>query len=168
MADNGDSDNASWEELREGLQWLSREELEAYVVKAARALDLAERDMQTIRAHLVQRRTSEESLAFELSDIDARIARIEDAIPEMCAAQRQRSRHDVARNAARVRLKYDPKQAAKAEALKLWQDWQAGHARYKSGAAFARHVVEKFTAIESTKVVERWATKWRADEKARK
>ncbi|MFO1506090.1 MAG: hypothetical protein U1F23_03280 [Lysobacterales bacterium] len=150
MADNGDSDNASWEELREGLQWLSREELEAYVVKAARALDLAERDMQTIRAHLVQRRTSEESLAFELSDIDARIARIEDAIPEMCAAQRQRSRHDVASdgtspfssNRRQIRSRrsaaMEPRTGARAM---LWQDiTNAGQTSATIRRPFARRV----------------------------
>jgi hypothetical protein len=62
----------------------------------------------------------------------------------------------------------DPKQIAKAEAFKLWEDWQAGRARHKSGAAFARHVVDKLPLIESTKTVERWVTQWRKDAKAMK
>lgn len=69
---------------------------------------------------------------------------------------------------ANARLARDPKQAAKAEAFKLWQDWQAGRARHKSGAAFARHVIEACPAIESSKVVERWVTQWRKDAKAKK
>lgn len=63
---------------------------------------------------------------------------------------------------AREKLKRDPKQAAKAQARKLWQDWQAGRTLHKSGAAFARHVVRELPILESTKVVERWTREWKA------
>lgn len=64
---------------------------------------------------------------------------------------------------AKAKLARDPKQAAKAQALKLWQDWKAGRTRYKSGAAFARFVTETLSAIESEKTVERWVTAWRKE-----
>lgn len=54
----------------------------------------------------------------------------------------------------------DPKQAAKAKAHQLWQDWQSGKALHKSGAAFARHVVAH-TNIEDTNTVQRWMRSWR-------
>lgn len=69
--------------------------------------------------------------------------------------------------AARLVIDSDGKQAAKAQALELWQEWQAGRAKYKSGADFARQVVKSLTAIESTKTVERWMVKWRAEAKNR-
>lgn len=83
----------------------------------------------------------------------------------MFALLPQHTRRELALKGARAKLATDPKQAAKAEAFKLWQDWQVGKTRYKSGAAFARHVVETFRAIESTKAVERWVTQWRKDAK---
>lgn len=72
------------------------------------------------------------------------------------------------RRGARVTLSRSPAAKVKPEARKLWQDWQAGRTRYKSGAAFARHVVDAFPDIESTKTVERWATQWRKEAKATK
>ena len=63
----------------------------------------------------------------------------------------------------RAKIASDPKQAAKAEAFKLWQQWQQGMALHKSGAAFARHVIATLPAIESSKVVERWVTDWQRD-----
>lgn len=77
-------------------------------------------------------------------------------------------RRQLSRNAVAAKLARDPKQAAKAQAYKLWQDWQLGSARFKSGAEFARHVVEVLPAIESTKVVERWVTQWRKGAKIKK
>jgi hypothetical protein len=60
----------------------------------------------------------------------------------------------------------DGKQAAKKQALNLWQDWQAGRAQYKSGAAFARHVVDSLP-IENEKTVQRWMKLWAAEIKNR-
>lgn len=68
--------------------------------------------------------------------------------------------------AARLLIDSDGKQAAKAQALMMWQEWQAGRALYKSGAQFALEVV-KVTGIDSTKTVERWIVKWRAEAKNR-
>lgn len=67
-----------------------------------------------------------------------------------------------ARKAIKAKLQRDPKQAAKAEAFRMWQAWQAGEVIHASGAAFARHVVEQ-TVIEDPNSVQRWMRKWRAD-----
>lgn len=56
----------------------------------------------------------------------------------------------------------DPKQADKANAKRLWQDWQEGRAMHKSGAAFARFVVDN-TGIENPETVERWMRAWRRE-----
>jgi hypothetical protein len=73
--------------------------------------------------------------------------------------QRAEGRRYNAVQSAKAKLARDPKQLAKAEAFRLWCEWQAGAARYKSGAAFARHVVDTLP-IESTKSVERWMATW--------
>ena len=70
------------------------------------------------------------------------------------------ARSSLAQDRALKKLANDPKQAAKTEAFKLWQQWQQGKALHKSGAAFARHVIATLPAIESSKVVERWVTDW--------
>jgi hypothetical protein len=60
-----------------------------------------------------------------------------------------------------AKLARDPKQAAKAEAFKLWEDWQSGKTLHKSGAAFARFVCEKHQVLESAITVERWVRTWK-------
>jgi len=58
------------------------------------------------------------------------------------------------------KLANDPKQADKAKARTLFDDWQKGCAIHASGAAFARHVVDN-TSIEDTNTVQRWMREWR-------
>ena len=70
------------------------------------------------------------------------------------------TRSSMAQEGALRKLANDPKQAAKAEAFKLWQQWHQGKIQHRSGAAFARYVIENLPTITSTKVVERWATGW--------
>ncbi|MEJ7746147.1 MAG: hypothetical protein WKF61_05220 [Luteimonas sp.] len=79
---------------------------------------------------------------------------------EVLIWRRKRAATNNAKKAAAVKLSKDPKQAAKNEAFVLWQDWQSGHVLHKSGAAFARYVVERLP-IESTKTVERWMQTWK-------
>lgn len=88
--------------------------------------------------------------------------------PELTTQMLARLRSEQGRSAARVKLLRDPKQVAKAETFKLWQEWQAGRAHYKSAAAFARAVVDAFPIIENTKTVEHWATQWRKGAKTKK
>lgn len=66
--------------------------------------------------------------------------------------------------AAKLIKDADGKQAAKREARKQWVDWQNGLKSHKSGAAFARHIVDNLP-IENTKTVERWIQEWRAERK---
>lgn len=69
---------------------------------------------------------------------------------------------------AAAKLANDPKQKAKVKAFELWQDWQTGKALHKSGAAFARHVMNKLPDLENQKTIERWVTHWRREAKAKK
>jgi hypothetical protein len=64
---------------------------------------------------------------------------------------------------AGAKLARDPKQAAKANAFSLWQDWQTGNTLHKSGAAFARFVCSKYPVLENPTTVERWSRKWAAE-----
>lgn len=75
----------------------------------------------------------------------------------------QKARKDVARKAAAAKLANDPKQAAKAEARKLWADWQTGKTIHRSAAAFARFVVKTLPVIESEEAVKRWEREWRKE-----
>jgi hypothetical protein len=78
---------------------------------------------------------------------------------------RKRVISEIARKGADARLANDPKQAAKETAKDMWRSWQSGKSRHKSGAAFARHVVDTLKVIDSTKTVERWMQEWREAEK---
>jgi hypothetical protein len=63
----------------------------------------------------------------------------------------------------RIARDKDGKQAAKAAALKLWQEWQGNEHLHKSGAAFHRHVLAKLPAISDPKTVARWCKQWKAE-----
>jgi hypothetical protein len=67
-------------------------------------------------------------------------------------------------SAAKLANDSDGKQAAKQNAFNQWVAWQNGAVTYKSGAAFARHIVETLP-IENTKTVERWMQAWRKETK---
>lgn len=77
-----------------------------------------------------------------------------------------KTRNDRKRGAVEM-LARDPKQAAKKEAFKMWQDWQANRTRYASGADFARHVLDEQSALKNVKSVEAWVTKWRREAKGK-
>lgn len=56
----------------------------------------------------------------------------------------------------------DPKQAAKAFIRQCWQDWQASPDSYRSTAAFARAMLDKFPDLLSSQpVIERWVRTWK-------
>lgn len=78
----------------------------------------------------------------------------------------KRALSELGKKGARAMLANSAKQAAKAKAHELWKDWQAGRAIHKSGAAFARYVVQQLPAIESEESVKRWAREWAAEAKA--
>jgi len=78
----------------------------------------------------------------------------------------QKVRSESASQAALERYKNDPKQKAKAEVKVLWESWQdldenARKNRYKSQAAFAKDMLEKFEILENQNVIERWCTQWK-------
>lgn len=58
----------------------------------------------------------------------------------------------------------DPKQIAKARVWECWREWQsrkaAGPSPYKSKAAFARDMLEKYPDLASQKVIEDWCREW--------
>ena len=65
-----------------------------------------------------------------------------------------------AREYAHERHKQDPKQADKANVRECWADWQKKPDRYKSKAAFARDMRDKFPNLESQPVIEGWCRGW--------
>lgn len=76
--------------------------------------------------------------------------------------RKELEQREARRNGVLKKLSKDPKQIDKAKVRGLYDDWQAGRARYKNNAAFARHVVEN-TCIEDTNSVQRWIRQWRAE-----
>lgn len=55
----------------------------------------------------------------------------------------------------------DGKQAAKRSIRELWVEWKTkAPDRYRSNAAFARDMLDKFTVLTSNKVIEGWCTDW--------
>lgn len=73
------------------------------------------------------------------------------------------ARRQVAAQGARARIARGSKgkHAAKEKAFEMWQQWQSGQTKYKSGAAFVSHVVDSLPALENEKTVERWVREWR-------
>ena len=65
-----------------------------------------------------------------------------------------------ATKAAFKRHKNDPKQTAKIFVRECWNDWQKEPNRYKSKAAFARDMREKYPNLESQPVLENWCRTW--------
>lgn len=64
------------------------------------------------------------------------------------------------RDAQRARMRADPKQIEKALVLECWQDWQKKPGNYKSKAAFARDMQNKYEHLTSHKVITDWCLGW--------
>lgn len=64
---------------------------------------------------------------------------------------------------AEARLAKDPKQADKKGVRECWELWQADKRRYKSKAAFAKDMLDKFEQLESQRVIERWCKEWESE-----
>jgi hypothetical protein len=73
------------------------------------------------------------------------------------------SPREVGLEGARKKLAADPKQAAKVAVFDCWLSWQKDSSRYKSKAAFARDMLEKFDNLESQPVIEGWCRRWSAE-----
>lgn len=65
-----------------------------------------------------------------------------------------------AKFSAKKRLEADPKQEAKKKVRELWDLWQREPARYRSKAAFARDMLDKFELLSNQRVIERWCQEW--------
>ena len=78
--------------------------------------------------------------------------RKEDLYPELL--------REIQSNASRARYAKDPKQKAKSEIFELWKLWRADSHRYKSKAAFARDMLDKFDCLTSQKQIEDWCRGW--------
>lgn len=60
----------------------------------------------------------------------------------------------------RARLAKDPKQLAISKIKTEWKAWKNGELQFKSQAAFARSMQEKYSVLEDTRAIERHVTKW--------
>jgi len=65
-----------------------------------------------------------------------------------------------ARYAAYARHATDPKQKDKALVRECWVEWQKEPSRYKTKAAFARDMLDKFESLKSQPVIEGWCREW--------
>lgn len=61
------------------------------------------------------------------------------------------------------RMSTDPKQKAKQQVRECWELWQGEKGRYKSKAAFAKDMLDKFERLESQRVIERWCKEWETE-----
>jgi len=61
---------------------------------------------------------------------------------------------------AKIALDSDGKQAAKSEIRTEWEKWQKNPKLYKGKAAFARAMLDRYTNLESHRVIERWCKDW--------
>lgn len=72
----------------------------------------------------------------------------------------QEIRTEMGRQAAKMRLKKDPKQQEKQFIKECWNNWQTNKSQYKSKAAFARDMLDKVENLTSAKKVEDWCREW--------
>ena len=70
------------------------------------------------------------------------------------------ARKEIGKAGAAAKLARDPKQVEKVAVRECWNAWQRERARYKSVAAFARDMLQKFENLESQQVIERWCRTW--------
>jgi len=68
-----------------------------------------------------------------------------------------------AQRAVAARLRKDPKQLDKKTVRECWELWQNEPARYKSNAAFARDMLQKYETLTSQPVIERWCREWKEE-----
>ncbi len=72
----------------------------------------------------------------------------------------RQARTEMATKGARAKLAMDPKQRDKASVRECFDEWRKQPSRYKSKAAFARDMREKFPSLESQPVIEGWCRAW--------
>ena len=69
----------------------------------------------------------------------------------------------IGRCGAMQKLANDPKQKDKSTVRECWELWQKTPKNYKSKAAFARDMLDKFSTLESQPVIERWCRHWQME-----
>lgn len=72
-----------------------------------------------------------------------------------------------ARAGAAAKLKNDPKQRAKAAALRLWQERHAGkHPHLRTNEQFAMEVLRRYPVLTSSSVICGWCAMWTREAKS--
>ncbi len=146
---------------------ITLQELRDYPERYPEIMRTAEALKPTVLRFLAAKKEAEQMFAnLRGADMDEAVAycRANPLSPEAVAvlifvAHRAFTQEKVRAGAA-TKLARDPKQAVMPEAFKLWQDWRAGKTIYKSAAAFARAVIDKYPIIENPQTVQRWVTAW--------
>ena len=64
-------------------------------------------------------------------------------------------------SAANQKWAKDPKTQEKSLVKECWLEWQKDKSRYKTQISFAKDMLDKFTNLTSTKVIERWCSEWK-------
>ena len=81
-------------------------------------------------------------------------------LKEMRENGETKARSNFAKIGAMAKLAADPKQKDKQKVRECWDAWQIDLSRYKSKAAFARDMREKFENLDSQPVIEGWCRDW--------
>lgn len=111
-------------------------------------------------------RSPEVAIDAYLSDPRYERSTARDAVERLgnaLAALPKQARTSEASKAAKAKHAKDPRQKAKEQVYELFLAWQQGdQSAYRSAAAFARDMLDKFPdELSSQQVVERWVAGWR-------
>jgi hypothetical protein len=82
------------------------------------------------------------------------------ALEKKVAEEARAARKQTAKDGASARWAGDQKTAAKNEVYSCWAAWQKKPSSYVSAASFARDMLDKYEALTSQQVVERWCREW--------
>lgn len=100
------------------------------------------------KAEVIELLTGSSELTIKVAEIGGKLARSHTARKAAIASHTKHS-------------KRASKQEAKAGVREWWERWQSDPSMYKSKAAFARIMCDKYSdELESTQVIERWCTEW--------
>lgn len=140
---------------RWALKWDKDDIAERYAWMLLLALELrasAKQDREMIDGLFV-------ALKRDRAAIDA-LRRMDNEYQERLVDRLARYQVDRKRGAA-TKLARDPKQAAKAKALELWKERQAGkHPELRTVEQFAAEVMLRWPVLQSSKVICGWSTEW--------
>lgn len=86
-------------------------------------------------------------------------------ITDIATVLRDLQKSQDARETANKKHADDPKQAAKKSVKECWELWQKKPERYAKKSVFAKDMLEKYTSLESQKVIEDWCRSWEKETK---